>query len=91
MGRDATIREMVNASKERFGPKDLDAVLGDVRHVIVAKGKKILRFDLSKDDLDEEALQKAMIGPSGNLRAPTIRVGKKMLVGFHEEAYEEVF
>ena len=31
-----------------------------------------------------------MIGPSGNLRAPTLRVGKKILVGFDEESYEKV-
>jgi hypothetical protein len=31
-----------------------------------------------------------MIGPSGNLRAPTIRKGKKLLIGFEPGAYEEV-
>ena len=40
---------------------------------------------------DARALVKGIIGPSGNLRAPTIVVGKTMLVGFHPEAYEEVF
>ncbi len=82
---------MVNASKERYGPDDLDEVLDGVRHLIVAKGKKVLRFDLQQDEPDDEALVKAIIGPSGNLRAPTIRTGKTMLVGFSEEAYEEVF
>lgn len=82
---------MVNASKERYGPDDLDEVLAGVRHLIVAKGKKVLRFDLQKDEPDDEALVKAIIGPSGNLRAPTIRTGKTMLVGFSEEVYDEVF
>ncbi len=32
-----------------------------------------------------------MLGPTGNLRAPAIRVGKNWLIGFHEEAYRERF
>jgi len=32
-----------------------------------------------------------MLGATGNLRAPTIRVGKKLLVGFNEDVYSEVF
>jgi hypothetical protein len=32
-----------------------------------------------------------MLGATGNLRAPTIRVGNKLLVGFNEEVYGEVF
>jgi arsenate reductase-like glutaredoxin family protein len=81
---------MVDAKKQRFGADDLEGVLEGVRHLMVAKGKKIQRFDLEQDSVPEE-LHKAMLGPSGNLRAPTIKVGKQMLVGFHEEAYVEVF
>jgi arsenate reductase-like glutaredoxin family protein len=32
-----------------------------------------------------------MLGATGNLRAPTIRAGKKLLVGFNEDVYREVF
>lgn len=32
-----------------------------------------------------------MLGPTGNLRAPTIRTGATVLVGFNEEAYRTVF
>lgn len=59
------------------------------KQVIVAKGKKVLTFDLGDEDLDTEALEKGAIGPSGNLRAPTLRVGKTWFVGFNEEAYAE--
>jgi hypothetical protein len=31
-----------------------------------------------------------MIGPSGNLRAPTLRVGRRILVGFDEDSYRKV-
>ena len=32
---------------------------------------------------------KAALGRSGNLRAPTIRVGERFLVGYSQQAYEE--
>ena len=32
-----------------------------------------------------------MLGPTGNLRAPTLRVGKTVIVGFNDEAYASVF
>ncbi len=38
-----------------------------------------------------EELVEAMLGPTGNLRAPTIRKGKTVLVGFNEELFEKVF
>ena len=31
-----------------------------------------------------------MLGPTGNLRAPTVKVGKTMIVGFNDEAYQQV-
>ena len=32
----------------------------------------------------------ALLGPTGNLRAPTMRVGKTLLVGFDESSYADV-
>lgn len=31
-----------------------------------------------------------MLGPTGNLRAPTLRVGRTLVVGFDEETYRKV-
>ena len=56
--------------------------------IIVAKGKKISEFAGGKADKD---VLDAMLGPTGNLRAPTIRKGKTVLVGFNEEVFEQVF
>jgi len=36
----------------------------------------------------DEELKKLLIGPSGNLRAPTVRRGKKLFVGFEPEQFE---
>lgn len=43
---------------------------------------------MKKDPPDDATLLSHMLGPTGNLRAPTIRSGKTLLVGFNEEAYK---
>ncbi len=88
-GRDVTVRETVNASKQRFGPDDVGELFADASKIVVAKGPKVLTFEPKKASFDEEELRAVVIGPSGNLRAPTLRAGKKWLVGFHEEAYAD--
>ena len=52
--------------------------------------KKVVRFHLGKDNPSRNQLLAVLLGPSGNLRAPTLRKGKKLLVGFDAGAYEEV-
>ena len=47
----------------------------------------MLTFQPGKKDFDEAELHKVAIGPSGNLRAPTLRAGKSWYVGFSEDAY----
>lgn len=81
----------MDARKSRYAADDLDEVLGDATKLVVAKGKKVVEFDLKKDRPAPDELAKVMLGPSGNLRAPTIRRGKTMLVGFNEELYGSVF
>ena len=57
---------------------------------MVAKGKKVVTFDLRKDLPDDETLLAHLLGPTGNLRAPTLRRGKTLYVGFSEDAYREL-
>ena len=59
--------------------------------VIVAKGKKVESFSMTRGTLDTDALLSAMLGPTGNLRAPAILKGKTLYVGFHEGTYSESF
>ena len=56
--------------------------------MIVAKGKKLDEF--ATGGKAPKAAVDAMLGPTGNLRAPCLRVGKTVLVGFHEDAYRSV-
>jgi hypothetical protein len=76
----------VNAQQQRYGAADVHAVFAGARNVLVVKGKKSQRFAAGDDGLGTAAL-----GPTGNLRAPTLRVGKQWIVGFQEQAWAELF
>ena len=56
--------------------------------VYVAKGKNLDVFSIKSADLDE--VVEKMLGPTGNLRAPTMRVGKTTVVGFNEDTFQDV-
>jgi hypothetical protein len=58
--------------------------------IVVARGKKVVIFDMQHSPPDEETLLAHLLGPTGNLRAPTLRKGKTLLVGFSEDAYRAV-
>jgi len=46
--------------------------------------------DLKSEKPNREELGKLLLGPTGNLRAPTIIKGDTLLVGFNAETYEKV-
>jgi hypothetical protein len=58
--------------------------------VVVARGQKFVDYDMKKEAPDDAVLAKGIVGPSGNLRAPTLKVGKTLIVGFHQDVYTEV-
>ena len=76
--------DVVLASK-KLGRDDAVALASRCDTVIVAKGKKVATFEVSGSPGEE--VVNAMLGPTGNLRAPAVRSGKTLLVGFNEEAY----
>lgn len=84
-------KEEVNAKKETHQADEAMALLGEVNELYAAKGKKVVHVNLKKDELTDEELKKLVLGPTGNLRAPTLRKGKTLMVGFHEETYEKLF
>ena len=56
--------------------------------VVVAKGKSVETFQPDEDN--QESIIKAVLGRSGSLRAPTIRIGDVFYVGFNETLYSEI-
>jgi hypothetical protein len=81
----------VDASKEKRGRTEALQLAKSVNTVVVARGKKVVVFDMKKDPPDDDTLAGYLLGPSGNLKAPTLRKGKTLLVGFGEAAYRQVF
>lgn len=79
-----TVRETVSASR-KLGAQDARKLLDGMTTLIVAKGKKSEVHDL-KDGITDDIVE-AMLGPTGNLRAPTLKSGKTIFVGFNEEAW----
>lgn len=82
------IDETIPASR-KLQRDDAKALLAKASKMTVAKGKKIQEFKGGKA-ITDEALD-AMLGSTGNLRAPAVVVGKTLLVGFNEEVYSGVF
>jgi arsenate reductase-like glutaredoxin family protein len=85
--RQIEVKETVSASK-KLQRKDAKDIAQAAKKVIVSKGKKVTEFQggpkVGKDLLD------VMLGSTGNLRAPLIKAGKTVLVGFNADVYEDV-
>ncbi len=83
------VEEVANAAKDRRGRAEALALAKTVNKIVVAKGKKVVTVDLN-DVQEDDTLAGYLLGPTGNLRAPTLRQGKTLYVGFSEETYREL-
>ncbi len=83
-----SVAEQADAKKATIKGAAALSVLEGVDELYVAKGKKVEHVDLRKAKPDRVALLGLLLGPTGNLRAPTLRKGKTLIVGFDEETYK---
>lgn len=70
-----------------------DAALGvleDVDELYVIKGTKVVHVDLRREKPPRAELLGLLLGPTGNLRAPTLRKGRTLVVGFDAKTYAKV-
>ena len=81
--------EVVDARKVPVGPEDLGPWFRGRKTLFVAKGKKFAEHKLKGMAADDRAA--LVLGPSGKLRAPALLMGDTMVVGYHEELYDDVF
>ena len=79
---------VVDARKTQMGREEALNLARSVDVVLSTRNGKLLH--LEPKTAKEEDLLSAMLGPTGNLRAPTIRSGKTLLVGFDESVYKQV-
>ncbi len=83
------IGEQTDAKKRRFERDEALALARQAEVLVVVKGKKVVRVDMKQAPSDD-ALADLLLGPSGKLRAPSLRRGKTLLIGFDEGAYAEL-
>jgi hypothetical protein len=82
-----TITEAVEARNQKVEGDDAWAILGTARELVVGRGKKFQVLDPAKDD--KEAILKVCLGRTGNLRAPTLKMGDRVVVGFNDDMYAQ--
>jgi len=80
----------VDAKKKVLAGPEALALARAADQLYVAKGKKIVHVDLKKEKPDDATLLSLMLGPTGNLRAPTVRRGKTLIVGFDAATYSDL-
>jgi len=80
----------VDAKKQTIKGDQALGVLAGVDELYVAKGKRVVHVDLRNGKPERAVLLGLLLGPTGNLRAPTLRKGRTLLVGFDEPTYTEV-
>ena len=88
--RGITVRETVPSSRKLGRPEAL-ALVRQAHRLVAAKGKKITTIDLRTALPADDVLAGLLLGPTGNLRAPTMRVGQTILVGYNDQAFTEIF
>jgi hypothetical protein len=85
---DIAIAETVNASK-KLGRADALGMARQAKRLIAAKGKKVTAVDVTANSPSDDELAALMLGPTGNMRAPTMRVGQTVLVGYHDQVFAD--
>jgi arsenate reductase-like glutaredoxin family protein len=84
------VKEQADAKKAPIDGKAALALARTSTEIFATKGKNVVHLNLRVDAPDDETLSKLILGPTGNLRAPTLRKGKTLLVGFDEQTYRRV-
>ena len=85
--RGIEIRETVEARKQKIAGDDAWELLAAASEIVAGRGKKFQVFDPAGDDREE--ILKVCLGRTGNLRAPTLKIGDRLLVGFNEAMYDQ--
>ena len=62
------------------------ALAREMNEIYATKGTNMIHLDMRTNPSDDEVAA-LVVGPSGNLRAPTLRRGKTLLVGFDGATY----
>ena len=86
-----TITSQDDARKIPLVEADALRLVSQANDLYVTRGTKVIHINLKTERPDDDTLLGLLIGPSGKLRAPTIKLGKTLVVGFDQATYEQVF
>ncbi len=81
---------MIDASA-RLERDDALAQAAKVDKINATRGRGVVSFSMKQNPPDRKALLAHLLGPTGRLRAPTLRSGRTLIVGFNETMYRSVF
>ena len=82
------VLDEISASK-KLNETDARNLLKKTSKLMVFKGKKTDTFNIK--DEKASSIVPYMLGPTGNLRAPTLIYNSVIIVGFNEEKFNEFF
>lgn len=82
---------MRHAGKEPVTGNAALALLEGVTELVATKGRKVERFDLRGDRPSDADLLAVVLGRSGKLRAPAMRTGATLVVGYNATLLESLF
>ena len=82
------VLDEISASK-KLNETDARNLLKKASKLMVFKGKKTDTFNIK--DEKTSLIVPYMLGPTGNLRAPTLICNSVIIVGFNEEKFYEFF
>ena len=80
----AQIRKERSARNEPLTDKEVKAMIAKVSKVVVGKGRKAAIFTPKEVKLAD------LKGRTGNYRAPIVLKGKTLVVGFSQEAFDQI-
>ena len=83
--------EQANAKAATLsGEAAVTAMTKQVDEIYATKGKQVVHVDLRASKPSRAELAALLLGPTGNLRAPTLRKGRTLIVGFEEGTYKKL-
>lgn len=83
------IETQIDAKKETCQGEDAWNLVQKAEKIVVASGQKTLEYN--PDSADKDEVLKKITGRTGNLRAPTVRIGNVYYIGFNVGMYESLF
>ncbi len=81
--------EEKDAKKDVISGEEVWSVISAAETVYVASGSKLLKYAPGGGGKDE--LMTKATGRTGNLRAPALRRGNSLYIGFNQEMYDNLF